>query len=130
MCERERQAEDAGQLRVSDPQEPVSSWPPATSVAKAGSGSTSPRHRRRHPTPAVILLGSSGYSAQLAGILGLPFAFAHHFDTGGTLQALDLYRSAFEPSTVLDQPHAIVTANVLTAPTAEEAAWLAAPDSS
>jgi luciferase family oxidoreductase group 1 len=78
-------------------------------------------------SPAVFLLGSSGYSAQLAGILGLPFAFAHHFDTGGTLQALDLYWSAFEPSAVLHDPHAIVTVNVLVAPTAEEAAWLAAP---
>jgi luciferase family oxidoreductase group 1 len=34
-------------------------------------------------TPLVALLGSSGYSAQLAGMLGIPFAFAHHFDTGG-----------------------------------------------
>jgi luciferase family oxidoreductase group 1 len=78
-------------------------------------------------SPAIFLLGSSGYSAQLAGMLGLPFAFAHHFDTGGTLQALDLYRSAFEPSSVLDEPHAIVTVNVITAPSADEAAWLAAP---
>ena len=46
-------------------------------------------------TPMIGLLGSSGYSAQLAGMLGLPFAFAHHFDTGGTLDALDLYREHF-----------------------------------
>jgi luciferase family oxidoreductase group 1 len=76
--------------------------------------------------PEIVLLGSSGYSAQLAGQLGLPFAFAHHFDTGGTLQALALYHQNFTPSPVLDRPHAIVTANVLVAPTAEEAAWLAA----
>ena len=44
----------------------------------------------------IGLLGSSGYSAQLAGMLGLPFAFAHHFDTGGTLDALDLYREHFQ----------------------------------
>ena len=78
-------------------------------------------------TPTIVLLGSSGYSAQLAGQLGLPFAFAHHFDTGGTLQAIDLYRQNFKPSVVLEEPYAIVTANVLTAATDEEAAWFAAP---
>jgi luciferase family oxidoreductase group 1 len=77
--------------------------------------------------PAIVLLGSSDYSAQLAGRLGLRFAFAHHFDTGGTLDALDLYRRNFEPSTALEQPYAIVTASVLTAETEEEAAWFAAP---
>ncbi|HEU5101001.1 MAG TPA: MsnO8 family LLM class oxidoreductase [Roseiflexaceae bacterium] len=61
-------------------------------------------------TPMIVLLGSSGYSAQLAGRLGLPFAFAHHFDTGGTLEALDLYRRDFEPSAVLERPYTIVTA--------------------
>ena len=75
--------------------------------------------------PEIVLLGSSGYSAQLAGQLGLPFTFAHHFDTGGTLQALALYHQNFTPTPVLDRPYAIVTANVLVAPTADEAAWLA-----
>jgi len=78
-------------------------------------------------SPQILLLGSSGYSAQLAGVLGLPFAFAHHFGMGGTLEAMDLYREAFRPSPVLDAPHAIVTASVLVAPTDEEAAWEAAP---
>jgi luciferase family oxidoreductase group 1 len=78
-------------------------------------------------SPQIILLGSSGYSAQLAGVLGLPFTFAHHFDTGGTLEALDVYRDAFRPSPVLDQPHVIVTANVLVAATDEEAEWEAGP---
>jgi luciferase family oxidoreductase group 1 len=77
--------------------------------------------------PTIVLLGSSGYSAQLAGQLGLPFAFAHHFDTGGTLDALELYRESFAPSAVLDQPYAIVTASVLAAETDEQAAWFAAP---
>src|SRR6185503_17377452 len=54
--------------------------------------------------PEVWLLGSSSFSAQLAGQLGMPFAFAHHFDTGGTLLALDVYRQHFAPSPVLDQP--------------------------
>jgi len=74
-----------------------------------------------------VLLGSSDFSAQLAGQLGLPFAFAHHFDTGGTLLALDIYRQHFAPSAALDQPYAIVTAAVLAAETDEAAAWFAAP---
>lgn len=77
-------------------------------------------------SPSILLLGSSGYSAQLAGYLGLPFAYAHHFDTGGTLQALSLYHDNFQPSAVLSEPYAIVTANVLTAETDEAAQWLAA----
>ena len=78
-------------------------------------------------SPEILLLGSSGYSAQLAGLLGLPFAFAHHFDHGGTLEALDLYRQSFRPSPVLERPYAIVTANVLVAPTDEQAEWEAGP---
>ncbi|MGF1596795.1 MAG: LLM class flavin-dependent oxidoreductase [Acidimicrobiales bacterium] len=78
-------------------------------------------------TPAVILLGSSGFSAQLAGILGLPFAFAHHFDMGGTIQAVSIYRDAFEPSSVLDEPYTIVTASTIAAATTAEAEWLAGP---
>jgi luciferase family oxidoreductase group 1 len=78
-------------------------------------------------TPMIGLLGSSGYSAQLAGMLGLPFAFAHHFDTGGTLDALDLYREHFRPSATWANPHAIVTAGVLAADTDAEALHLAGP---
>jgi luciferase family oxidoreductase group 1 len=78
-------------------------------------------------SPDVFLLGSSGYSAQLAGYLGLPFAFAHHFDTGGTMQATELYRHAFQPSVVLDEPYMIVTANVLAADSKEDADWHSAP---
>ena len=78
-------------------------------------------------TPQVWLLGSSGYSAQLAGILGLPFAFAHHFDMGGTIEAVDLYRSTFEPSSALDAPQVLVTASVLAAETQDAAEWSAAP---
>jgi luciferase family oxidoreductase group 1 len=80
--------------------------------------------------PAVILLGSSDYSARLAGSLGLPFAFANHFDTGGTLAALDTYRASFQPSDALDAldaPYAIVTANVLVADSDDEAEHLAGP---
>jgi len=77
--------------------------------------------------PEIYLLGSSGYSAQLAGHLGLPFAFAHHFDTGGTMQATELYRHTFRPSIVLEEPYMIVTANVLAADSKEEADWHSAP---
>jgi luciferase family oxidoreductase group 1 len=78
-------------------------------------------------SPQILLLGSSGFSAELAGRLGLPFVFAHHFDQGGTLEALDLYRDAFRPSVALERPHVIVTANVLVARTDEEADWEAGP---
>ena len=78
-------------------------------------------------SPQILLLGSSGFSAQLACRLGLPFVFAHHFGQGGTLDALDLYRDGFRPSPVLDRPHVIVTANVLVAETDDEAAWEAGP---
>ncbi|MGW4523987.1 LLM class flavin-dependent oxidoreductase [Amycolatopsis sp. NPDC004378] len=78
-------------------------------------------------SPGVVLLGSSDFSARLAGRLGLPYAYAHHFSTGATLPALRLYRETFTPSAVLAEPYAIVTINVLTADSDDEAAWLAAP---
>jgi luciferase family oxidoreductase group 1 len=77
--------------------------------------------------PAVWLLGSSGYSAQLAGLLGLPFAFAHHFSAENTLPALELYRRMFRPSDVLDRPYAMVAAAVLCAPDDAQARRLALP---
>ncbi len=77
--------------------------------------------------PSVWLLGSSGYSAQVAGQLGLPFAFAHHFGSKHTEVAMELYRSRFAPSSVLEKPYAIVTASVIAAGSAEEAEWLAGP---
>lgn len=77
--------------------------------------------------PAVLLLGSSGYSAQLAGYLGLPFAFAHHFDGPGVLGALDLYRQQFQPSVVLDEPYVMVSAGLVTAADSETARYHAAP---
>ncbi|MBP2477424.1 luciferase family oxidoreductase group 1 [Crossiella equi] len=77
--------------------------------------------------PPVWLLGSSGYSAQLAGMLGLPFAFAHHFSAENTLPALRLYRDNFRPSAVLERPYAMVAASVIAADTDERARWLAGP---
>ncbi|MDX3383573.1 LLM class flavin-dependent oxidoreductase [Streptomyces niveiscabiei] len=63
--------------------------------------------------PPVWLLGSSGFSARLAGVLGLPFAFAHHFSAQNTVPALDLYRESFTPSAVLDAPYALIGVSVL-----------------
>ena len=63
--------------------------------------------------PQIWLLGSSGYSAQVAAALGLPFAFAHHFAGENTEAALDLYRSRFEPSDALSEPHTIIAVNVV-----------------
>ncbi|MDG4840542.1 LLM class flavin-dependent oxidoreductase [Micromonospora sp. WMMD967] len=77
--------------------------------------------------PAVWLLGSSGFSAQLAGLLGLPFSFAHHFSSGNTLPALALYRQHFRPSQWLDKPYAMVAVNAVCAETDERAEWLAGP---
>ena len=56
----------------------------------------------------IWLLGSSHYSAHLAGMLGLPFAFASHFAPDMLFSALEIYRERFEPSRYLDQPHAMV----------------------
>lgn len=77
--------------------------------------------------PQVLLLGSSGFSAQLAGMLGLPYAFAHHFDMGGTAQAVETYRRHFTPSPVLDEPHVIVTAVAVAAESRERAEHLLGP---
>jgi len=76
--------------------------------------------------PTVALLGSSGYSAQLAGMLGIPFGFAHHFGMSGTRDAADIYLQHFTPSPVLDEPHLIVTAVTVAADTAAEADHLMA----
>jgi luciferase family oxidoreductase group 1 len=61
------------------------------------------------------ILGSSLYGAQLAAALGLPYAFASHFAPDALLPALEIYRERFEPSRELQQPHAMVAANVIAA---------------
>jgi luciferase family oxidoreductase group 1 len=75
--------------------------------------------------PPIWLLGSSGFSARLAGMLGLPFAFAHHFSAGNTVPALELYRSSFQPSAVLDRPYAMIGVSAVAADTSERALRLA-----
>jgi luciferase family oxidoreductase group 1 len=81
----------------------------------------------RDYVPELWLLGSSGYSAQVAGMLGLPFAFAHHFMPANTLPALALYRQHFKPSAYLEEPYAMVGVQVVCAETDAEAQRLAGP---
>jgi len=69
----------------------------------------------------ITLLGSSSFSAQLAGTLGLPFAFAAHFAPEYLYAAARLYRQAFRPSDVLRKPYMIVAVQVIAAETDAEA---------
>ncbi|MBE0692446.1 MAG: LLM class flavin-dependent oxidoreductase [Aquamicrobium sp.] len=72
----------------------------------------------------VWILGSSLYGAQLAAMLGLPYAFASHFAPAEMERALEVYRSRFEPSQYLDRPYAMLGVNVIAADTDEEAKLL------
>lgn len=78
------------------------------------------------PLPPIFLLGSSDYSAQLAGQIGAAFAFAHHFATFPADEAMRLYRDTFKPSASHDKPLAILGTQVVCADTDEEAERLAA----
>jgi luciferase family oxidoreductase group 1 len=73
----------------------------------------------------IWLLGSSDFSARLAGELGLPFAFASHFAPDYILPALELYRSHFRPSEALNAPYAMIGVSAVAAETDEEARKLA-----
>jgi luciferase family oxidoreductase group 1 len=72
----------------------------------------------------IWILGSSLFGAQLAAMLGLPYAFASHFAPGALMQALQVYRERFQPSAQLDRPYAMVGVNVIAADTDEEARHL------
>ncbi len=90
---------------------------------------THPYHRIRATPglgyqPRIWLLGSSDYSAHLAGELGLPFSFAHHFAAANTLPALEVYRRAFRPSEVLAEPYVMLGVAVVCAETHDRARWL------
>lgn len=67
------------------------------------------------------ILGSSLFGAQLAALLGLPYAFASHFAPEALLPALEIYRAEFRPSTQLARPYAMVAANVIAADSDPEA---------
>jgi luciferase family oxidoreductase group 1 len=67
------------------------------------------------------ILGSSLYGAQVAAMLGLPYAFASHFAPDEMMRALEMYRAMFEPSEQLQRPYAMLTVNVFAADTDVEA---------
>jgi luciferase family oxidoreductase group 1 len=73
----------------------------------------------------VWILGSSLFGAQLAAMLGLPFAFASHFAPGQMMEAVGLYRERFQPSARLDRPYVMLGFNAFAAESAEEAELLA-----
>jgi len=75
-------------------------------------------------TVPVWILGSSLYGAQLAAMLGLPYAFASHFAPAELDHALEVYRTRFEPSQHLDKPRVMLGINVIAAPTDAEARLL------
>ena len=72
----------------------------------------------------IWLLGSSLFSAQLAALLGLPFAFASHFAPEQLHEALKLYHREFRPSETLARPYAMAAVAIFAAETDEEAARL------
>ena len=73
----------------------------------------------------IWLLGSSLFSAQLAGERGLPYAFASHFAPRYVHEAIRVYRNAFTPSDVLDKPYVMLGVPLLAADTDEQAQHLA-----
>jgi luciferase family oxidoreductase group 1 len=87
-----------------------------------------PRENQRiHAIPGedthipLWILGSSLYGAQLAAMLGLPYAFASHFAPAALLQAIEVYRERFEPSAQLDRPYVMVGCSAVVAATEAEA---------
>lgn len=73
----------------------------------------------------LYILGSSLFGAQLAAMLGLPYAFASHFAPQMMMEAISLYRERFDPSEQLDRPYVMLGFNCFAAETDEEAALLA-----
>src|SRR5437764_7460639 len=69
----------------------------------------------------IWILGSSLFGAQLAGILGLPYAFASHFAPAALISALQAYRREFKPSKQLERSYAAAGVNVFAAETDQEA---------
>jgi luciferase family oxidoreductase group 1 len=69
----------------------------------------------------VWILGSSLFGAQLAAMLGLPYAFASHFAPAQMMAAIEIYRANFKPSPQLAKPYVMLGFNVFAADTDEEA---------
>jgi len=76
--------------------------------------------------PPIWLLGSSGYSAELAAAVGMGFAFAHHFSDHDAASAMQSYRAHFKPSAALPQPRAILAVAAIAADSDAEAEKIAA----
>ena len=72
----------------------------------------------------LYILGSSLFGAQLAAILGLPFAFASHFAPAAMMRAITLYREEFTPSEQLSAPYVMLGYNICAADTEAEAQYL------
>ncbi|MCE9499329.1 MAG: LLM class flavin-dependent oxidoreductase [Leptospira sp.] len=72
----------------------------------------------------IWILGSSLFGAQLAAILGLPFAFASHFAPDAMMQAIQIYRAQFKPSVHLDKPYVMLGVNIIAADSDSEAVRL------
>jgi luciferase family oxidoreductase group 1 len=72
----------------------------------------------------IWILGSSTFGAQLAAILGLPFAFASHFAPGMMMEAMKIYRERFRPSAQLATPNVMLGVNIVAAETDAEARFL------
>ncbi|MCE9682640.1 LLM class flavin-dependent oxidoreductase [Halomonas alkalisoli] len=113
-----------------DPHAGVEDFPQRLAELQGFLGETQPGQRVRavpgQGTQVPLwLLGSSGYSAQLAAREGLPFAFAAQFAPGYLHEALRLYRDNFRPSDTLDKPHAMVGLPVIAAESDERAEYLA-----
>ena len=70
----------------------------------------------------IWILGSSLFGAQIAAMLGLPFAFASHFAAAQMMDAIAIYRERFTPSAQLEQPYLIAGAGAIAAESAESAA--------
>lgn len=77
--------------------------------------------------PELWLLGSSGFSAELAAQVGLPYAFAYHFGAPGIEAVVSRYREAYQPSEQYPQPRTLLPINVVVGQTEEEAQMLAGP---
>jgi luciferase family oxidoreductase group 1 len=73
----------------------------------------------------LYILGSSLYGAQVAALLGLPFAFASHFAPQMLDEALHIYRRNFKPSATLARPYVMAAMNLIAAETDAEAHYLA-----
>ena len=83
--------------------------------AKPGAGADVP----------LYILGSSLYGAQVAALLGLPYAFASHFAPQMLDEALHVYRNNFKPSAMLNRPYVMAAMNIIAADSDDEAEYLA-----